>query len=190
MKVSTSIRIGNIPALGTVALVPRGLWGLSENVLFLFGFMLSLARFVLGGRRQCLGLRSIRSRGNPRILLNPGKIETCSGGSRGGCGGWCSRLRDRGWPRALPGGTGSVPSGCRAGCGALLAWNPLPGCVRALNRPESRVDCRITFRKSINFPISDTALIGSLVESFGASRDSHKSSFLGLRAGFCLVEKF
>ena len=57
MKVSTSIRIGNIPALGTVELVPRGLWGLSENVLFLFGFMLSLPRFVLGGRRQCLPRR-------------------------------------------------------------------------------------------------------------------------------------
>ena len=38
---------------------------------FYFGFMLSLARCVLGAIRQCLGLRSTRSRGNPRIVLNP-----------------------------------------------------------------------------------------------------------------------
>ena len=89
-------------------MVLRGLWGLSEIVFFLFGFMLSLARFVLGGRRECLGLRSIRSRGNPRILLNPNE----NGNLRGwfpGCVRWVVLAAGR---RGLAAGAAVGPREC------------------------------------------------------------------------------
>ena len=85
--------------MGTVALVPLGLCGLSEMYFFYFGFMLSLARCVLGGLLQCLGPRSIRSRGNPRIVLNPSENRNSRGlRAAGGAGAWP---------------TGSAQSGCQ-----------------------------------------------------------------------------
>ena len=71
MEISTRINFMDFETVGTVALVPRGLCGLSEMYFFYFAFILSLARFVLGGTRQCLGLRSSRPKRSARFT--PGK---------------------------------------------------------------------------------------------------------------------
>ena len=109
IKISSRINFRDKGAAGTVALVPRGLCGLSEIYFFYFAFILNLTRFVLGGTRQCLGLRTCRSRGNPRTVLNPN-------GNRNsrvwlpGCVRWV--LAGGAWPRALRWATGSAQSGC------------------------------------------------------------------------------
>ena len=94
MKISTRINFGDKVAAGTVALVPRGLCGLSEIYFFYFGFISTLTRFALGGTRECLGLRRIRSRGNPSIVLNPSE----NGNLRGwfpGCVRWVVQAAGR-----------------------------------------------------------------------------------------------
>ena len=94
MKISTSIRIGNISSVGTVALVLRGLWGLSVDVLFYFGFIVNLASLVLSRRCECLGPRSGLSRKHPTILPITGKMQNCCG-PQSGCVGLVVQAADR-----------------------------------------------------------------------------------------------
>ena len=103
--------------VGTVALVPRGLCGLSEMYFFYFAFILSLTRFVLGGTQQCLGLRLSRTRGNPSIVLNPAE----NGNSRGWLSG-CVR-----WPLQAAGRRG-VAAGAAVGQREYSEWQPAGGC--------------------------------------------------------------
>ena len=112
MKISTRINFGDKVAAGTVALVPRGLCGLSEIYFFSFAEILNLTRFVLCGTRQCLGLRLCRWRGNPRIVLNPN-----------------ANRNSRGW---LPGCVRGVVQaagrrGKAAGAAQSPAWLPAGG---------------------------------------------------------------
>ena len=102
--------------MGTVALVPRGLCGLSEMYFFSFAEILNLTRFVLCGTRQRLGLRLCRWRGNPRIVLNPNDNRD-SRGWQPGCVRGVVQAAGRQW----------VAAGAVLGHRESPAWLPAGG---------------------------------------------------------------
>ena len=96
MKILTRINFLDFEPLGTVALVPCGLCGLSEMYFFYFAFMSNVTGYELCGTRHCPGLQIGRTRGNPRSELNPSENRE----SRGlACWvravGWCRGLAER-----------------------------------------------------------------------------------------------